>query len=94
MLLLPVGTIAGVILSIPFLSRVTITDEGVRRRARWLAFRRFLRAQGSLGDVGAPGIAVWGRFLTYGAALGVARAAAEALAPDDGAERVDVRADT
>lgn len=91
--LLPVVTVAGTILSIPILGRVEITDMGVRRRAGWLAFQRFLSQQGEIGEVGAPGIAVWGPYLTYGTALGVARAAAEALAPADGAERVDARGD-
>ncbi len=88
-LLLPVVAIAGTILSVPFLSRVTITDEGVKRRARWLAFRRFLREQSQLEHVGAPGVAVWGPYLTYGAALGVARTAAQALGPEGGDDRVD-----
>jgi uncharacterized membrane protein len=92
-LLAPVAGIACMIASIPFLSRMTITDEGVRRRARWLAYRRWLRSQDQVGEVGAPGIALWGPQLTYGAALGVASSAVDALSPDDGDSRIDARAD-
>lgn len=92
--LLPVITIAGLILSIPILSHVTLTDQGVKRRARWLAYRRHLQEQRELRDVGAPGLVVWGDQLVYGAALGVATTAIPALSPPRGDEAVDVRRDT
>ncbi len=93
--LLPVVTIAGLILSIPVLSHVTLTDQGIRRRARWLAYGRHLREDHpELRDIGAPGLVVWGDRLTYGAALGVAAAAVADLSPPRGDEAVDVRQDT
>jgi hypothetical protein len=54
--------------------------------ARWLAFARYARDQGNLGDVGAPGVTLWGPYLSYGAVLGVARRAAADLAPTHGRE--------
>ena len=54
-LLVPVLSIAAMIASVPFLSRVGITDEGVKRRARWLAYRRWLRAQDQLRRGGCAG---------------------------------------
>ena len=93
-LLVPVLSIAAIIACIPFLSPSAITDEGVKRRARWMAYRHWLRAQDQLGEVGAPGIAIWGPQLSYGAALGVAQTAVAALSPDEGGGgRVDARAD-
>ena len=92
-LLAPVLGMAAAIASIPFLARLAITDEGVERRARWLAYRRWLRSQDQLCEVGAPGIVIWGPQLTYGAALGVAEATVAALSPDEGGGRVDARAD-
>lgn len=92
--LLPIVTIAGFILAIPVLSHVTLTDKGVQRRARWLAFRSHLQGNEQLRDAGAPGIALWGSDLTYGVALGVAPVATRALSPPRGDERVDVRRDT
>lgn len=92
--LLPVASVASMIFAFPFVARLSITDEGVRQRSRWLAFRRFLRREGQLQHVGAPGLSVWGPFLAYGAALGVAPTATDALAPPDADGEVQVRADT
>lgn len=67
-----------------------LTDEGRRRKAAWLAFGRFLRAQGSLRDVGPAGVVVWGPNLVYGAVLGQAERAARPLTPDaDDDEPID-----
>lgn len=82
--LVPVVTIAGFILALPVFSHLTLTDRGVERRARWLAFRRHLGDNDSLRQAGAPGIALWGSDLTAAAALGVAAPTVRALAPSDG----------
>lgn len=91
--LLPIVTIAGFILALPVLSHVRLTDKGVQRRARWLAFRRHLEGNDQLRDAGAPGIALWGSDLTHAAALGLASEAVQALSPPHGDEQVDGRAD-
>jgi hypothetical protein len=92
-LLVPVIGVASVICVFPFVAKLSMTDKGIRRRSEWLAFRRFLREEGQLEHVGAPGTAVWGSFLSYGAALGVAPTATDALVPPDADGDVRVRAD-
>jgi hypothetical protein len=53
-------------------------------RARWAAFARFLRKEGSVHDVGAAGVVMWGPNLSYGVVLGEAPKAARELTPPGG----------
>lgn len=92
-LLVPVLSVASLIFGFPFLAKMTITDAGIRRRSQWLAFRKFLVAESALDQVGAPGVATWGPYLVYAAALDVATTAIDDLAPPDPDGRVRVRAD-
>lgn len=92
--ILPFVGVAGMIVAFPFVVALSVTDAGARRRAEWLAFRRFLVEEGQLEHVGAPGVAVWGEHLVYGAALGVAPLATDALAPPAADARVRARADS
>ena len=55
------------------------TRAGREACARWLGVRRFLRHDGTFGDAPPPAVTIWGRNLSYGVALGVARATATAL---------------
>ncbi|MEO7555631.1 MAG: hypothetical protein ABIV94_03380 [Acidimicrobiales bacterium] len=73
--------VAAVLAALPFVGGYVLTADGHRERARWEAFRRRLVGQGDLGDVGAAGHVVWGPYLIYGAALGVAVAAVADLTP-------------
>jgi hypothetical protein len=76
--------IAGPILGL-FAARLTganLTARGQAERAQWLQYRNWLRRNSELDQVGAPGIAVWGEPLVYGAALGAAPVAAEDLGLD------------
>jgi uncharacterized membrane protein len=59
-----------------------LTTEGRARRAEWLAFGRFLRAQGSLREVGPAAVSVWGPNLVYGIVLGEGDRAAKMITPD------------
>lgn len=59
-----------------------LTNAGIRRRAEWVAFARYLHAQRSFRDVGPSGVKVWGPNLVYGAVLGEADKAARPLTPD------------
>jgi uncharacterized membrane protein len=59
-----------------------LTDDGMRMRAAWRAFGRYLHRHGSFTDAGPAGVAVWGHNLAYGAVLGVAEKAARPLTPD------------
>ncbi len=61
-----------------------LSPAGIAERARWIAFGRYIHAQGSLRDVGPAGVAVWGPNLVYGVLVGEADKAAKILAPDVG----------
>ena len=55
------------------------TATGRAAGGRWLGVRRFLRHDGGFADLPPAAVAIWQRYLSYGIALGVARAAAHAL---------------
>jgi hypothetical protein len=59
-----------------------LTIEGRARRAEWLAFGRFLHAQGSLREVGPAAVSVWGPNLVYGIVLGEGARAGKMITPD------------
>jgi hypothetical protein len=63
------------------LTGVSLTRAGRRERRAWSAYGDWLRRHAELGDVGAPGVAVWGDVLAYAAVLGAAPHAARALSP-------------
>ena len=69
-----------VILSIPLLLRAQReTAHGSEVASRWLGLQRYLRDDTSFADYPVASVAIWQRYLSYGAALGVARAAVAAL---------------
>jgi len=55
------------------------TPAGRDACARWLGVRKFLRNDGTFGDAPPAAVTIWGRNLSYGVGLGVARSAAAAL---------------
>lgn len=67
-------------------TRPYLTDEGWLAMRYWQAYGRYVREQGNLRDVGAPGVHIWGHYLVNGVALGEAPAAARALAPEGDTE--------
>jgi len=58
---------------------MNLTAKGRGERERWLDYGAWLRANSGLESVGAPGVATWGEHLAYGAVLGAAPKAADAL---------------
>lgn len=48
------------------------TPEGLQAASRWLGLRRYLDAEGSFAEQPPAGVAIWERYLSYGAAMGVA----------------------
>jgi uncharacterized protein (TIGR04222 family) len=77
------AAVGGPILAVlaALLTGVSLTRAGRRERRSWRAYAAWLRTNAELADVGAPGVAVWGDVLAYGAVLGAAPAAARALSP-------------
>jgi hypothetical protein len=61
------------------LERPRDTELGHERAAKWLGLRESLRDDDVFADLPPDAIAVWDRFLGYGAALGVAAGAVRAL---------------
>ena len=61
------------------LRSVRYSADGQAAASRWLGVRRFLRHDASFGDAPPAAVAIWGRLLSYGAALGVARATSAAI---------------
>jgi hypothetical protein len=55
------------------------TPDGAVAAARWLGVKSFLRASGALADQPPAAVAVWDRYLGYGAALGVTRVASTVI---------------
>ncbi|HEX2049198.1 MAG TPA: hypothetical protein VHJ34_01035 [Actinomycetota bacterium] len=55
------------------------TDAGRAAASRWLGLRRFLASHETFASVPPSGVAVWERYLAYGAAMGVAAAAVRGL---------------
>ena len=77
--------VAGVLLMLPFVGGYVLTSKGHRAKAEWQAFGRYTHEQGDLGDVDPAGVVVWGPYLAYGAALGLAPTATRSLTPGGGA---------
>ncbi|MDP9334783.1 MAG: DUF2207 domain-containing protein [Actinomycetota bacterium] len=65
--------------AIKSLRGVRDTPSGRAASGRWLGVRRFLRHDSGFADLPPAAVAIWQRYLSYGIALGVARAAAHAL---------------
>jgi len=67
------------------LRTIRATPAGRAACSRWLGVRAYLRANASFVEQPAAAVAVWGRLLAYGVALGANRASVGALAigPDD-----------
>jgi hypothetical protein len=79
------GTVvAGILLMLPFVGGYVLSSKGHRAKAEWEAFGRYTKQQGDLSDVDPAGIVIWGPYLAYGAALGLAPTATHALAPGGG----------
>ncbi len=55
------------------------TPAGREAAARWLGLREHLDATGGFAEAPPAAVAIWDRFLSYGAALGVAGGAVRAL---------------
>ena len=55
------------------------TPAGREAAAKWLGLREHLDATGGFADAPPAAVAIWDRFLSYGAALGVAGGAVRAL---------------
>ena len=61
------------------LTGTSFTAKVCSEREQWLAYGSGLRTNSQLHEVGAPGIATWGKPLVYATALGAAPTAAGAL---------------
>ena len=55
------------------------TPTGQEAAARWLGLREHLEGSGGFSDAPPAAVAIWDRYLSYGAALGVAAGAVRAL---------------
>ena len=76
------GLVVGAIFAmLPFVGGYVLSPKGHRVFFEWDLYRRFVRENAELADVGPPGIAVWGKHLVYAAALGAAPAAVKSLVP-------------
>jgi hypothetical protein len=82
----------GLLFLVPLGGGFETTERGFAAACRWRAFGRYAEDHGSLGDVGAAGVVVWGPYLSYGAVLGSAPLAARDLSPQGLPERT-TRAD-
>jgi len=56
-----------------------LTSEGRAAAARWLGVRAFVAGTGSLDDVPPAAVAIWDRYLAYGAAMDLSDEAVEGL---------------
>lgn len=77
----------GLLFAVPLGGGFELTERGFDAACRWRAFGRYARDHGDLSRVGAPGVAVWGPYLSYGAALGIAPRAVHEVSPDGLPER-------
>jgi len=83
----PVGAFLGItamaefaLLAIPGKLRAERdTPAGRAAAARWLGLRAYLSEDGTFSDAPPAAVAIWDRYLSYGAAMGVAAAAVRAL---------------
>ena len=64
------------------LRSVRYSASGKAAAARWLGVKHFLRQDPSFGDAPPAAVAIWGRLLAYGTALGAARSTAAAIPLD------------
>jgi len=64
------------------------TPAGREAAARWLGVREHLEASGGFSDAPPAAVAIWDRYLSYGAALGVAAGAVRALPLGSESEKV------
>jgi hypothetical protein len=55
------------------------TPEGRAAAARWLGVRNWLRAHEAFAELPPSAVAVWGRYIGYGAALGTTRVASAVI---------------
>lgn len=69
----------GIMLLLRKLRSIRYSAAGEAAAARWLGVKRYLQHDESFGDLPPAGVAIWDRLLAYGAALGVARGAADAI---------------
>ena len=74
----PLAAVAGIIVLVLGNGQVP-TEEGRAATAHWLGVRRFLAEQDNLDDLPPAAVAVWDRYLAYGAALGESPAAVHGL---------------
>jgi hypothetical protein len=63
------------------LNGTSLTKKGRLVRSQGEEYARYLRENTELGEVGAPGVVLWGDTLAYAAVLGAAPKAAKALSP-------------
>jgi F0F1-type ATP synthase membrane subunit c/vacuolar-type H+-ATPase subunit K len=69
-----------VLLAVPLMFRSQReTARGSEVASRWLGLQTYLRDDAEFADYPVASVAIWQRYLSYGAALGVARAAVAAL---------------
>jgi hypothetical protein len=64
------------------------TASGRAAAARWLGLREYLHDDGTFADAPPAAVAVWDRYLAYGAAMGLAAGAVRALPLGSESERV------
>jgi hypothetical protein len=74
----PVTLVAGIVVLVRGHGQM-LTPEGRRAAAHWLGVRRFLDEQDNLDDLPPGAVAVWDRYLAYGAATGQSHAAVRGL---------------
>jgi predicted membrane protein DUF2207 len=89
----PIGAVVGiaVIVTVVLMAVVRVfraerdTPAGREAAARWLGVRRYLAKQGEFGDLPPAAVTIWGPYLAYAAALGLARGTVRALplGPED-----------
>lgn len=73
--------VAGILCMLPFVGGYVLSQAGHRCRAEWEAFGRRALESSEIDTAPAPAIAIWGPYLSYGAALGIAPAAVRHLSP-------------
>ena len=71
----PIGGIIAVAIG----NSSVVTEAGQLAGARWLGVRRFIVDAGSLRDLPAGAVAIWDRYLAYGAAMGLSGTAVHSL---------------
>ncbi|HEX3621549.1 MAG TPA: hypothetical protein VHT97_04460 [Acidimicrobiales bacterium] len=77
----PIAVVAGIVVLVWGYGQLP-TAEGRAAAAHWLGVRRFLAEQDNLHDLPPAAVAVWDRYLAYGAAMGESPAAVHGLGGD------------